>query len=272
MFKYINFAGVTDIDFNSPLLVLEYIVSTIDPVGKNITNGPAVLSTPFSLLCIPGIGTDQTVQTILSTSQSVCYTRYYDWSDQTFSTWIKSNDNNLLDYEGVWSAATNIPYLENGVGDKGAFYISTNAGTVNFGAGDIVFKKEDVVAYNGVVWQNAGNVSGITNITSPDESILVLDNGQNVGLEIYFSASLNATSTFNAGKLVQVFNENVSINIEDMKLGWNYVFKASTDLTVTLMNGTFIGGTVLSTDTTQFVNANESFTFIKCDQTRVLIK
>jgi hypothetical protein len=58
-----------------------------------------------------------------------------------------------LNYHGNWDAATNTPTLANGVGTAGDFYRVSVAGTVNLGAGDIVFDVGDHVIYEGAVWQ-----------------------------------------------------------------------------------------------------------------------
>ena len=59
----------------------------------------------------------------------------------------------LMTYKGTWNAFTNTPTLANGVGEKGDLYYCSVGGTVNFGAGDIVFEEGERVVYNGTTWQ-----------------------------------------------------------------------------------------------------------------------
>jgi hypothetical protein len=55
-------------------------------------------------------------------------------------------------YAGTWAASTNTPTLADGIGTSGAVYYVSDAGTVDFGAGDIEFAANDRVAYNGTTW------------------------------------------------------------------------------------------------------------------------
>ncbi len=57
-----------------------------------------------------------------------------------------------LDFVGLWNASTNTPFLTNGVGTSGQFYVTTVGGTVDFGAGSITFTLGDWVIYDGVYW------------------------------------------------------------------------------------------------------------------------
>lgn len=61
----------------------------------------------------------------------------------------------LVEYKGTWAASTNTPTLANGTGTAGWFYIASDGGTVNFGAGNITFNAGDWVLYNGSIWQRA---------------------------------------------------------------------------------------------------------------------
>ncbi len=56
-------------------------------------------------------------------------------------------------YKGTWVASTNTPTLEDGTGTAGWYYRAVDAGTVDFGAGNITFAAGDDVSYSGSVWQ-----------------------------------------------------------------------------------------------------------------------
>lgn len=71
----------------------------------------------------------------------------------------------LVEYKGVWDASTNTPTLANGTGVAGWFYIVSNPGTVDFGAGPITFSTGDWVLYNGTIWEKALNFPAITSLT-----------------------------------------------------------------------------------------------------------
>lgn len=76
-----------------------------------------------------------------------------------------------MEYKGTWDASTNTPTLANGTGTDGDFYICEVAGTVDFGSGNIEFRVNDRVIYNGSEWQKlkAGNVDTV-NSQTPDAS------------------------------------------------------------------------------------------------------
>ena len=73
--------------------------------------------------------------------------------------------SSIMEYKGLWSAATNTPTLANGTGDTGDVYICSAAGTVNFGAGGITFAVGDYVIYSGTIWQrSSGAVGTVTSV------------------------------------------------------------------------------------------------------------
>lgn len=58
-------------------------------------------------------------------------------------------------YKGTWNATTNIPLLVNGIGTSGDFYYVATAGT-SLGS---TFAVNDVVIYNGSVWQKVASTA-----------------------------------------------------------------------------------------------------------------
>jgi len=83
-----------------------------------------------------------------------------------------------VEYKGTWDASSNTPTLANGTGNTGDFYITSVGGTVDFGAGNIIFAATDWAFYNGTVWQKVPHASiantdglteGSTNLYFTDE-------------------------------------------------------------------------------------------------------
>lgn len=73
--------------------------------------------------------------------------------------------NSVMEFKGVWDAATNTPTLTNGVGNAGDVYLCNVAGTVNFGAGPITFAVGDYAVYTGSVWaRSSGAVGTVTSV------------------------------------------------------------------------------------------------------------
>ena len=72
-----------------------------------------------------------------------------------------------LVYQGTWDASTNTPTLVNGTGVQGNYWVANAAGTVNFGAGPVVFNIGDWAIYDGAVWQSVANsqTTSVANFT-----------------------------------------------------------------------------------------------------------
>lgn len=78
---------------------------------------------------------------------------------------ISQLPSSIMEYKGMWNAATNTPTLVNGTGDTGDVYICNVAGSVNFGAGSISFAVGDYVVYSGTIYQrSSGAVGTVTSV------------------------------------------------------------------------------------------------------------
>jgi len=75
------------------------------------------------------------------------------------NAYFYTSGTSALTYLGTWDASTNTPTLANGTGTSGDFYITSVAGTVDFGAGSITFAVGDHVVYNGTIWQDAPGIA-----------------------------------------------------------------------------------------------------------------
>lgn len=82
--------------------------------------------------------------------------------------------NSVMEYLGTWAASTNTPTLADGVGNAGDVYIASDAGTVNFGSGNITFAAGDWVIYSGSVWQKSVNSNAVASVNGYT-GIVVLD-------------------------------------------------------------------------------------------------
>ena len=75
--------------------------------------------------------------------------------------------NSVMEFKGTWNAATNTPTLANGTGNTGDVWLCNVAGTVNFGAGPVVFAVGDYAVYDGATWQKSGGAVGtVTSIAT----------------------------------------------------------------------------------------------------------
>ena len=98
--------------------------------------------------------------------------------------------NSVMEYKGTWSAATNIPTLANGTGNQGDVYLCNVAGTVDFGAGPIVFFVGDQVIYSGSIWQRASGATGTVT------SVAVTESGDSLNIT---GSPITTSGTINIG-------------------------------------------------------------------------
>lgn len=93
----------------------------------------------------------------------------------------------VMTYEGVWNALTNTPSLVDGSGDAGMVYLTSVAGTHDFGSGAITFAVGDWVVYNGTVWQKSSNTNSVLSVNG-FTGVVVLDTDDiPEGLNLYFT-------------------------------------------------------------------------------------
>ncbi len=81
-----------------------------------------------------------------------------------------------LNVKGTWDASTNTPALVNGVGTSGDFYITSVAGAVDFGAGEISFSVGDWALYtDSGVWEKSVNASAVQSVNGKTGLVNILD-------------------------------------------------------------------------------------------------
>jgi hypothetical protein len=96
--------------------------------------------------------------------------------DENGKLLVSQLPNSVMEFKGVWNAATNTPTLVNGTGNAGDVWLCNVAGTVNFGAGPIVFAVGDYAVYTGTVWARSSGATGtVTSVgVSRDGNALVI--------------------------------------------------------------------------------------------------
>jgi hypothetical protein len=96
----------------------------------------------------------------------------------------------VVTYLGTWNAATNTPTLANGTGDAGDMYICNVAGTVNFGAGPVVFVVGDWVLYGSGTWQKSSGQNGTVT------SVAITESGDSLNIT---GSPITTSGTINIG-------------------------------------------------------------------------
>lgn len=81
--------------------------------------------------------------------------------------------NSVMEYQGTWAASTNTPTLANGTGNVGDVYVASDAGTVDFGAGNITFAAGDFAIYSGSVWQKSINSNAVASVNSQTGAVVL---------------------------------------------------------------------------------------------------
>ena len=139
---------------------------------------------------------------------------------------IAANITGAIVFQGGWSAATNTPTLSNvssAYNTNGFEFVTTAAGTVNFGAGNVTFAVGDNVIYDGTKWVKIpiGSSAGTTN------SLLTVDD-----------SGTGAVST-------TTFNGSAPITISYNSIGASPLAGSSSLTTVgTIASGTWNGGVI----------------------------
>jgi hypothetical protein len=98
--------------------------------------------------------------------------------------------SSVVTYLGTWNAATNTPTLANGTGDAGDMYICNVAGTVNFGAGPVVFVVGDWVLYGSGTWQKSSGQNGTVT------SVAITETGDSLNIT---GSPITTSGTINIG-------------------------------------------------------------------------
>lgn len=88
-----------------------------------------------------------------------------------------------IEFKGMWNANTNTPYLHDGTGTKGDFYIVSVAGTQDLGSGSEQFFANDRVIYDGAVWSrlSAGDVKTVNNVQPVNGNITLTKSDLGLG-------------------------------------------------------------------------------------------
>lgn len=89
---------------------------------------------------------------------------------KTVSTYI--NVIGALVYKGTWNAATNSPTLTSSVGDKGDYYVVSQAGTTNLN-GITDWQVNDIAVFNGAVWQKIDNTDAVFSVNGQTGAVVL---------------------------------------------------------------------------------------------------
>lgn len=96
--------------------------------------------------------------------------------------------NSVMEYLGTWAASTNTPSLSNGTGNAGDVYIASDAGTVDFGAGNITFAAGDWVVYSGAIWEKSINSNAVASVNSQTGAVVLDSDDISEGVtNLYFT-------------------------------------------------------------------------------------
>lgn len=102
--------------------------------------------------------------------------------------------NSVMEYKGTWAASTNTPTLADGTGNAGDVYVASDAGTVDFGAGNITFAAGDWVIYSGSIWQKSINSNAVVSVNGQTGVVVLTTTNISEGTNLYFTASAARTA------------------------------------------------------------------------------
>lgn len=155
--------------------------------------------------------------------------------------------SSIMQYQGVYNAATNSPSLSNGTGDTGDVYRVSVAGSRNFGAGAISLDVGDYVIYNGSVWEKSDTTDAVSTVAGRTGDVTLTK--ADVGLS-------NVDNTSDAAKnLAQVTLTNKTLSNPTISgYGESVVALGTVGATATLSitSGTMVTATLTASTATTF--------------------
>ena len=116
---------------------------------------------------------------------------------KTVSNYI--NVIGALVYKGTWNAATNNPTLTSSVGDKGDYYVVSQAGSTNLN-GITDWQVNDIAVFNGAVWQKIDNTDAVLSVNG--QTGLVVLTAPDVGATPNTAFVLAGTGISGGGQLI----------------------------------------------------------------------
>jgi hypothetical protein len=123
---------------------------------------------------------------------------------KTVSTYI--NVIGALVYKGTWNAAINDPTLTSSVGDKGDYYVVSQAGSTNLN-GITDWQVNDIAVFNGAVWQKIDNTDAVLSVNGQTGAVVLT--AVSVGATPNTAFVLAGTGISGGGQLTG----NVTINL-----------------------------------------------------------
>ena len=105
--------------------------------------------------------------------------------------------NAIMEYQGVWSAATNTPTLSNlgnAPTDLGNVYKVTAAGSVDFGAGAISFEVGDYAILGTLGWEKSDTTDQVTSVNGQAGIVSLSTDNINEGAINYYFTQTRARS------------------------------------------------------------------------------
>lgn len=79
--------------------------------------------------------------------------------------------SSIMEYQGVWNAATNTPTLADGTGNTGDVRRVSVGGTRNLGSGSITFDVGDYAIYNGTTWEKSDTTDAVNTVAGLNGNI-----------------------------------------------------------------------------------------------------
>jgi hypothetical protein len=125
---------------------------------------------------------------------------------KTVSNYI--NVIGALVYKGTWNAATNSPTLTSSVGDKGDYYVVSQAGSTNLN-GITDWQVNDIAVFNGAVWQKIDNTDAVLSVNGQTGAVVLT--APDVGATPNTAYVLAGTGLTGGGQLIG----NVTITLAD---------------------------------------------------------
>jgi hypothetical protein len=135
---------------------------------------------------------------------------------------ILNNVTSGLDYKGSWNPSTNTPTL-NDTDDvtNGAYYKTSENGTVNLGSGDIAFNQGDWVIHNGDRWEKLTQTDQVNSVFGRLGAVMAQNGDYNAGQITVDASAFNTNLTASDDTVQKVAAKVDALDLTQRSITYN---------------------------------------------------
>ncbi|QZT37975.1 tail fiber protein [Halosquirtibacter xylanolyticus] len=152
--------GITSSKLSSASVTSDKLASNAVTTTK-IVDGSVVSSKLFDGSVTSSKIGDGQITSVKLSSMNANTDDYLKWDG---SVWVPSGFGGVLNYQGTWSAQSNVPSVSDANGSEGDFYVVSTEGAQDFGSGPQDFSAGDWILYDGSKWDRVNNSNEVNTV------------------------------------------------------------------------------------------------------------